>query len=268
MLRIGSRIKRLLAKGYVGVEKLEASQEFEDFTNRFREHYISQELIRIGSSEDGGYLLPPILNSDFVCFSPGVAYNADFESDLSKLYNIKSFMADGSVDGPPFKDPNFSFIPKFLSSTSSGNTITLKDWISESECSGDTPKILQMDIEGGEYGVLCFEEAKTLSKFKIMIIEFHDLHKLFERNFLQMFSSIFDKIYENFYICHAHPNNCCGIASLNGKSTPRVMEITFIRKDCKLSSPSGNKIQLPHDLDSKNVSYNKDIIMPPAFWSS
>ena len=76
--------------------------------------------------------------------------------------------------------------------------------------------ILQMDIEGAEYDVLTFESAESLNRFSFMIIEFHSLNKMFDRYFLQMITSVFEKIYRNFSICHVHPNNCCGVSSLNG----------------------------------------------------
>lgn len=45
---------------------------------------IDVKLTRIGSSNDGGYLVPDDLDGIKSCFSPGVANNSDFEFDLSK----------------------------------------------------------------------------------------------------------------------------------------------------------------------------------------
>jgi hypothetical protein len=71
-----------------------------------------------------------------------------------------------------------------------------------------------------------------------------------------MVSAVFEKIYENFSICHVHPNNCCGVAELDDISVPRVIEVTFIRNDQLVKYKNGKKIALPHPLDKKNV---KDI---------
>jgi hypothetical protein len=126
--------------------------------------------------------------------------------------------------------------------------------------------ILQMDIEGAEYDVLVFEDSSVLSRFSTMTIEFYHLERLFQKNFLRMFSAIFDKIFKNFSICHVHPNNCCGVATLDSISVPRVMEVTFIRNDLIDEVLNNNKIDLPHLLDRKNVQRNDEIFMPEIWW--
>lgn len=74
---------------------------------------ISQELMRIGGSGDGGYLGPKDLRGVEACFSPGVALNASFETALAEL-GIRSFLADYSVDSPPVENPLFDFQKRFL----------------------------------------------------------------------------------------------------------------------------------------------------------
>tara|TARA_R110000744_G_scaffold174953_1_gene293711 strand:+ start:51 stop:701 length:651 start_codon:yes stop_codon:yes gene_type:complete len=186
------------------------------FLKRFREHYVSLDLIRIGGERDGGYLVPDILSNVSHCFSPGVDDIADFESHLSREYGIKSFMADASVESAPLSDEDFFFIKKFLGTHNEDDFITLKSWMDSSLEGDEKDLILQMDIEGAEYDVLTIESAETLNRFSFMIIEFHSLNKMFDRYFLQMITSVFEKIYRNFSICHVHPNNCCGVSSLNG----------------------------------------------------
>lgn len=236
------------------------------FLRRFREHYISVDLIRIGGDGDGGYLVPNILGDISHCFSPGVDYTSDFESHLSKSYNIRSFMADASVDSAPFSDPNFFFCKKFLGNRDDDDIITLSSWM-EANLEGDEEGIiLQMDIEGSEYDVLTFESDDTLKKFSVMVIEFHGLGQIGNKHFFQMFSSIFEKIYRNFSICHVHPNNCCGIFVSGEIEFPRVIEVTFLRNDFVEEENNGLKISLPHKLDRKNVKTKDDIFMPIKWW--
>ena len=125
-----------------------------------------------------------------------------------------------------------------------------------------------MDVEGGEYDVLVYEDSKTLASFSTMIIEFHNLQKLFERDFLKMVSAVFEKIYKNFSICHVHPNNCCGIASLDEIDIPRVIEVTFIRNDLLNKLSYKQSLSLPHNLDDKNVVNNEEIYMPKIWWQA
>jgi hypothetical protein len=265
-MRFNDSVKQTaLARGIV-IEKAAKSSEVEIFIKRFRENYVSVNLTRIGGEGDGGYLMPNVLESVSHCFSPGVNDIAHFEAELSKDYGIKSFLADASVSKAPLVDENFQFIKKFLGSRTHGDFVTLSDWMAASLDGSERELVLQMDIEGGEYDVLTFESEATLSRFSVMAFEFHSLQSLFDRNFLKMITAIFEKIYKNFSVCHVHPNNCCGIASLNGVSVPKVIEVTFVRNDVVKQFLNDSNVSLPHDLDRKNVSDRADIMMPDPWW--
>ena len=265
-MNLASKIKQLAFKNHVLMERLGSAEHIKNFINRFKEKYVAIHLTRIGGNGDGGYLLPNNFDGIQYCFSPGVDYTAAFELELSQRFKIKSFLADASVDQPPFENKDFVFIKKFLGSRTNEDYITLSDWMDQNIPNEIDSNILQMDIEGAEYDVLSFESAITLSKFKYMIIEFHNLQNIFEKNFLRSINAIFEKIYLNFSICHVHPNNTGGIASLDGVSVPRVMEVTFIRNDLIDSLKSPEKISLPHYLDQKNVPNVADIVMPEIWW--
>ena len=122
-----------------------------------------------------------------------------------------------------------------------------------------------MDIEGGEFDVLISE---SLAAFSIVVIEFHGLEKMFKSDFLDMLSMIFEKIYQDFSICHVHPNNSSDIIEVNRIQIPPVIEITFIRNDLISRCHSDHKITLPHALDRKNVPERDDIVMPDIWWKS
>ncbi len=237
------------------------------FIERFKEKYIACDLVRIGNKDqDGGYLLPDILDKVNYCFSPGVGGEASFEQHLSNSYNIKSFMADASVKSPPLLDKNFAFIPKFLGPVTHGDFISLQDWIKQSVDDDTENYILQMDIEGSEYSVLEYVPSEVLSKFSILAVEFHGLENLMNTSFLQRFSTIFEKLYENFSICHVHPNNATGISSIYGVEVPHIMEVTFVRNDYCKELSNGKNISLPHKLDRDNDNYYKSIVMPDIWW--
>ena len=42
---------------------------------------LGHDLIRVGSTNDGGYLIPNILNEIDYCFSPGIGNKFEFEKD-------------------------------------------------------------------------------------------------------------------------------------------------------------------------------------------
>ena len=265
-MSINNRLKQFVLQRGIIAKKAVAPSEVERFQDRFKENYVSVDLVRVGGSGDGGYLVPDVLDQVSHCFSPGVEYKASFESELSNRFGIKSFMADASVSEAPVADPNFHMISKFLGSNTKDDFITLSDWMADSLDGSEGDLILQMDIEGSEYEVLAFESLATLSRFCVMVVEFHSLQSMFDRHFLKMLTGIFEKLYGEFAICHVHPNNCCGIASFKGVSVPRAIEVTFLRQDLVDRCRNGEKVQLPHILDERNWGDRDDITMPEKWW--
>jgi hypothetical protein len=79
-----------------------------DLIRKLRPQNCGRPLIRLGGDGDGGYLLPDDLEGIQYCFSPGVGATMDFENDLATL-NIKSFLADPSIDSLPVQEPEFTF---------------------------------------------------------------------------------------------------------------------------------------------------------------
>lgn len=266
-MRIKKAAKLFAFRRGILFTRASSTQDIEKFIGRFRQHYIPVDLIRVGGAGDGGYLIPDrVLASIDYCFSPGVSDTANFEDELATAYGIKSFLADASVAAAPFANDKFHFTRRFLGSEVSDNFMLLGDWIKTSIGDSAEGLLLQMDIEGAEYDVLINEADSTLERFSILVIEFHYLRDLFDKSCLAMISSVFEKIYRNFSICHVHPNNCCGIIELGGIEVPDVIEVTFLRNDLAAELSNGSPVSLPHDLDYKNIRGKADITMPDPWW--
>lgn len=226
------------------------------------------DLVRIGGAGDGGYLVPDDMAGVSCCFSPGVSDTANFEAELALRHGIRSFLADASVDNPPLHNDLFSFEKKFLGTRAEGDFMRLSSWVeSKSQEIDGRDCLLQMDIEGAEYGVLIDTPLSVLQTFRIMIIEFHHLDVMFEKRTLPIVQAILDKLTSAFAVAHLHANNCCGIATCRGIGIPRVFEATLIRKDRLKPARSGDRISIPHPLDATNVAGKPDIAMPDVWWS-
>jgi hypothetical protein len=228
------------------------SHELINFLTLLYPKNTEHELIRIGSEADGGYLVPNDLIGVNICFSPGVSDNSNFENELSKKYNIKSFMCDNSVNGPSIKNNLFVFDKLHLDVINTKNTIRLKDWFKKYD-EGSTSNLLQMDIEGAEYKVILDTPLKILKNFRILVVEFHHFDLLFNEMYFTTMSSAIKKLLQDFEILHLHPNNCCGIFEYNNIRIPKVVELTFINKD-RLKSEKYPKVSNVNNiLDYKNV---------------
>ena len=255
---IRNQLFKFLEKRNYIVNNFSGETNLKNFFNSIKPVEIEEGLIRIGGQHDGGYLVPNLLDSIKYCFSPGVDVNANFELQLASEYNIESFMLDLYVDKAPVDNNSFNFIQKNLNTYNNDENITFEKWYRDSV--GDTAEdsILQMDIEGYEYQVLFDIPHEILSKFKILVVEFHDFgRQLFEPIGHNYVGGLFQKLLGHFSVVHIHANNCCPVTEMKGFEIPKVVEITFLNK--KYINPTGNESPIPHPLDEKNVIEYPDI---------
>jgi len=246
-----------LSRGYL-VTKTVNLDELQKLLLRLSPVNIQEGLIRVGGSGDGGYLVPNNIIDIAACFSPGVAENASFEEELNGISGAKAYLADYSVEEPPLAGSDFHFVKKFLGLKNNDMFMRLEDWVTN--CVGDEGEedfLLQMDIEGHEYSVLLDTPQSVLSRFRIMVIEFHSLDQLFGFDSFPWIKAVFDHLLENFSIVHIHPNNCGPVWEVGDIKVPSVLEMTFYRKDQVVQT--AEPLVYPHILDEVNVPHREDI---------
>jgi hypothetical protein len=221
------------------------------------------ELVRVGGNCDGGYLIPDDLQGIEYCFSPGVSRVASFEDQLADRH-IRSFLADYSVDAPPIMRPEFVFDRKFLGASDRANFFTLGTWKEKylGGYAGDL--LLQMDIEGAEYEVILNAPDSLLKQFRIIVIEFHWLDRLFDWFAFRFYASCLEKLLNYFYVVHAHPNNGFDVVRSGGIEIPPVIEFTFLnRSRAKTAVPRSD---FPHRLDADSTA-RKHLTLPRCWYS-
>ena len=255
-----------LARGRI-TQRAAARNDLHAMAAALRAACATVPLIRIGGEGDGGYVLPDDLDGIRHCFSPGVDVTARFEDEIAGTHGIRSFMADASVARAPLDNPLFEFDAKFLGAHRDETFITLGDWVTDKL--GDTPDddmLLQMDIEGGEFDVLIESASALLRRFRIMVIEFHSMERIFERHSLPLIRAMLAKLHRDFAVVHMHANNCCGIAHCRDIGIPPVFEITYLRRDRLPEGAATGGLALPHPLDRDNVATMPPITMPEMWW--
>lgn len=252
----------LLHRGYF-VSYLAGDGEISSLVDQLTPFETDRALIRVGGNGDGGYLVPDDLDGIRHCFSPGVAATATFETELAER-GIHSFLADYSVDGPPVESDMFTFEKKFLGATNDDMYTTLQAWVERSVPKDSNDLILQMDIEGAEYGVIAHTPDHVWSRFRIVVVEFHGLHTMFNRYGLQYFNFCFGKLLRQFDIVHIHPNNVAIPARKGALEIPGVMEISFLRKD-RIQWRT-KRTAFPHTLDRPSIPGRRDVVLPRCWY--
>ncbi len=221
-------------------------------------------LVRLGPDADGGYLVPDDLSGLAAVYSPGVSLESGFE-EACAARGLDVFLADGSVEGPALSNARFHFLKAFLGPLPGQGVVTLGDWLKATLPEAEGDLLLQMDIEGDEYGVLLTTPDAVLRRFRVMAIEFHSLHLLFARQFFLIAAPVFRRLLETHVCVHLHPNTHCGFIDRDGLRMPRMMEFTFLRKD-RVANTSYTT-RFPHPLDCRNTD-RAELDLPPCWHKS
>lgn len=221
-------------------------------------------LIRVGPNGDGGYLVPNDLEGIKACFSPGVDIVSQFELEcLNRGMDI--YLADKSVDKPnlDISEDRYHFIKKFVGCTNNQDFITMDAWVNSANLKPTDELLLQMDIEEGEYNCLINISDELMSRFRIIVIEFHRFQDLWIPDFFNKVETVIDKLLQTHTCVHIHPNNCDPVYSEYGTDIVPVAEFTFLRND-RISFKSYAN-QFPHPLDFDNTTH-KPVVLPESWY--
>ena len=232
-----------------------------DLIHRMHPKVPARPLRRIGGEHDGGYLVPYDLDGIVACFSPGVGAVATFEEAMIAR-GIPCFLADGSVSAAPIAHRLVHFDPVYIGVLDAGAVTTLDAWVGRhAPTSGDL--LLQMDIEGSEWPVLINASEATLRRFRIIVLEMHDLDRLIDKVGFTLIGSALGRLLQDFVVVHLHPNNEGGMVTKRDLALPRVVEATFLRKDRVFLDDRATRF--PHPLDAPNDPRLPDVILPPIW---
>ncbi len=232
-------------------------------------------LIRVGSKNDGGYLVEKNsyeasdfviglgiyddwnfevqFNKPFIGVDDNLSFNFLFIRFLKKIlymflrfYRKKDFKIFIDYIGKLYFYVlnREKFIKKFISNDQGEGNISLKNVINRTDSNNIFFKI---DIEGGEYFILN-KILKLEDRIQGLVIEFHDCdqHNGEIKNFISK---------TGLTLVHVHSNNLGGV---DKNSDPLVIELTFSKNPEILSKTTPS---FPHKLDEKNKSNRDEIIL-------
>jgi hypothetical protein len=209
--------------------------EIKAFFNTINQRNSDFDLIRIGESGDGSYMIPDDLIGVKRCVSLGYGGIMTFEAHFARL-GIRSLIVDKVV--PDQNTSFFEFVDKFIgvNSDSDLRTISLSDLLKDyidKVSEADNDLILQMDIELDEWLVINSLSTETLQRFRILVIEFHSLHLLRNRwVYKNIMIPVIKKILKNHVVVNIEVNSTTGKWSLDQRDWfPDTIEATFLRKD-------------------------------------
>lgn len=217
-------------------------------------------LVRLGARHDGGYLVPDDLEGLTACFSPGVGTIAAFEADIESR-GIPAFLLDPTVPPPGGFERRFE--ARFLGTVTSDTSTTLEDWVARAVGPEPGAPLLQMDIEGDEWDVLESASRELLRRFRIVVVELHDLDRMRDPEWLSRHLGIIQRLMRDFVVVHLHANNCCVPVTVRGIAIPPVLEVTLHRRDRVMHADP--LVDAHHPMDRPNLTDLPDRPLGPAW---
>ena len=214
-----------------------------------RPHQTGLDLIRVGPDHDGGYILPDDFDGVQALFSPGVDDVIGFDHEIADM-GIDTHLLDASVEEPSNLRQNMTFSSKFIGPKTEGTFVTMDDWVNQ-YAPGTEDLILQMDVEGAEYDVLPTMSDALFNRFRMVIVEYHDLHHAIQPEQYDKIKASWSRFSRTHSVAHVHINNCAQTLALHGLSIPTVVEVTYLRND-RLQCRTGDEASIPHPLDRLN----------------
>lgn len=239
-----------------------STQDLEILLRRLHPVETQCPLLRLGPDHDGGYLVPDDLHDIVACFSPGVGHVSGFEDDCARR-GIPVFMADASVNDPSMTRTSFHLVRKMIGLSDSAETIRLDTWIDLANIPRQGDLLLQMDIEGDEWLALATISPANLRRFRIIVVECHTFDLLLDSAGFQIRAPVLNRLLDDFWCIHLHPNNSTGSRRRLGFDLPRTVELTLLRKD--RTKISGFRTDFPHRLDRDNTS-NGHLRLSPSLY--
>lgn len=255
-----SRRRRQVFKAAVGLGP--TRRQVKDLFDLVRPCVLQGELVRVGGEGDGGYLVPDDLTELAAVVSPGVGPSSSFEMEFAQK-GIDCFLFDGSVESPPERHERLHFYQKMVGPEEKPAETTLNT-IVEDLCPDTGDLLLQMDIEGAEWSSLEAVHPETFRRFRIAIIEFHNLGEIVtDRKKTLSAITLLRKIRKSHESIHFHPNNCGGARSFGDLRFPNVFEATFLRSE--RGARRELFAEIPHFLDEESCSRAKPGVNP-SWW--
>ena len=184
-----------------------------------------EQVQRIGSPNDGGYVLINDFTSDDFLISMGVADDVNFEMSVAPLV-AGSHLYDFSIDDLPRPIPNGQFFQERIGGT---GCTTLQDVVSKVPNNLDL--ILKIDIEGSEWEAFDFSHGVDLKKFRQIVIEFHWLENILNEELFFRILRVLKKFNESHFVLNSHANNHGDTLSIENISLPSVLEVTYLRRN-------------------------------------
>lgn len=206
------------------------SDTIERFAQMLRPVPNSHDFERIGSSRDGGYLIPRDLPRPDGVISIGVGPECSADEAMAER-GVPVWQFDHTVLQSPSDHPNIKFRRLGVRSSlepSRKDLQSLRNLLSLVVPSESDRLWLFFDAEGVEWDVLVDQEA-DLDRFDVISIELHRISWLTHPEFREIMLNGLERLRSSHAPVAWHPNNFAPTIILGNHYVCDVLEVTFVK---------------------------------------
>lgn len=203
---------------------------------------IETDFIRLGSKNDGGYVIPKSARSGLTWITFGIGNNCDFENDLSENNRVICF--DHTIHGLPYGAENsISFHRLGLSIIDSPDFCNLDKALEIASLGNDDSWCLKIDIEGDEWGIL---HTIPLLKNppKVLVIEFHHLLKSLKSGTSRDLLEKLTNLSTHYVSIFSNVNNFGAVLKTDFGVFADTVEVTMVQSDSAVFSLNESAIKI------------------------
>ena len=218
--------------------------------------------VRVGNDKkDGGYVMADDFEGIEAALSLGIGHDISWDVEMTKL-GVEIYQYDHTVEAPVevADNPRLHFHKAGIAAESDPSIPmrSLKDVMADemSEHSGDL--ILKIDIDGYEWEVFETMPQEVLKRFRQICIEIHHpLARPGQPAKREQHLDVLRRLHRDFAPVHLHANNAGPVRELSGLRVPKLLEITYIRRDGREFRESEESF--PGDFDVPNIPGKPEI---------
>lgn len=215
--------------------------------------------VRLGADGDGGYVMPSISQRSNAVLSIGIGDEVSFDNQMANL-GARVLQFDHTIPGSPSNHPRIQFHRVGWGARDQGPFLSLRSMMQMLDWTDAQHPILKFDTEGAEWDCLFESTTEDLARFEVLAGEFHDFQNLVHREYFDKAYAVFSKLAITHHVVHMHANNAGGMVMIGGIPFPRLLELTYLRKDAALFS--GHSAEpIPGPLDRPNVRQIPEIYL-------
>ncbi len=220
--------------------------------------------LRLGNRvSDGGYVMADDFEGITAAFSLGIGRDISWDIEMTGL-GIDIYQFDHTVEEPPevAENPRLHFHKCGIAGKTDPEAMmkSIKDILADEMAAHTGDLILKIDIDGHEWEVFDEMPDEILARFRQICIEIHNpLGRPSQPERRVRNLGVLRKINAKFAPVHLHANNAGPVRTLCGLEVPKLLEITYVRRNGQQFTDSTEPF--PGELDIPNVPADPEIMI-------